>query len=472
MKEKHVLIIGEHPMINNLCSQYHDAGYTITICPDVTSVEACSFDELFIISNKGDSTAIDWLRKTAKQLPTPSSPSERILCHLALEDIMSIRQLEASGTYNEMKDIFLLYPFTLSDLWARNQIVAECENTPITFHSDCIRHIIILGMNERAESVSINAALIAHYPNFIRNQKLRTRITIIDEKVDSALPDFIGRYKSLFDNSYYSVKDYSSTSGTTIVREHKPDYLSVYEEDFVDVEWEFIKADTTEPSVQELLKQWEKDNSRVMSVISCHKEPYSLEYDINVPLLKVAQIINYLYDYIYNRSDEQEIINALKSESITLEYINVSSISFPSLTSLFSSLFHAMAIPSEIQSLGYESDNWDATLQMTDEELTMLSIIEHNRWTVATLILGFCPPNKEQHDAIIENIKAHTQHDAGMSSKSLDDLKREMRNSYKVHFDLCPYNSLQMDSTGKNMQMYDTAISLGIPLMGKAIQTK
>lgn len=470
MKEKHVLIIGEHPMINNLCSQYHDAGYTITICPDVACVETCSFDELFIISSKGDSTAIDWLRKTAKQLPIPSSPSERILCHLVLEDIMSIRQLEASSTYNEVKNIFLLYPITFSDLWARNKIVAACESTPITYHSDCIRHIVILGMNERAESVAINAALIAHYPNFIRNQKLRTHITIIDEKIDSTLPDFIGRYKSLFDNSYYSVKDYSSTSGTAIVREHKPDYLSVFEEDFVDVEWEFIKADTTEPSVQNLLKQWEKDDSRVIHVISCYEEPDCIDYDINVPLLKVAQVINYLYDYIYSRSDEQEIINALKSESITLEDINVSSIYFPSLTSLYSSLFHAMAIPSEIQSLGYEADNWDATLKMTDEELTILSTIEHNRWTVATLILGFCPPNKKQREAIANNIKAHTHHDDGMSYESIDDLKKKLRDQHKVHFDLCPYNSLNIDYTGKNVKLYDTAISLGIPLMGKAIK--
>lgn len=48
-------------------------------------------------------------------------------------------------------------------------------------------HLVIAGFSDLGESLAFHAALIAHFPNYVRNQTLRTRITIVDKEL-SALP--------------------------------------------------------------------------------------------------------------------------------------------------------------------------------------------------------------------------------------------------------------------------------------------
>ena len=95
--------------------------------------------------------------------------------------------------------------------------------------------------------MALHAALIAHFPNYVRNQALRTRITIVDKAMTAKKDAFIQRYANLFEHSYYRCIDLKQHSMTLY---HEPLYHSS-REDFVDVEWEFVDGDFYDPLLQQ-----------------------------------------------------------------------------------------------------------------------------------------------------------------------------------------------------------------------------
>lgn len=46
-------------------------------------------------------------------------------------------------------------------------------------------------------------------------------------------------------------------------------------------------------------------------------------------------------------------------------------------------------------------------------------------------------------------------------------LKKEFRKKRKAHYDLRAFDDLREDGTGKNVQVYDMALTQGIPLIMK-----
>jgi len=55
------------------------------------------------------------------------------------------------------------------------------DREPISRDSDSTVQLVIFGDSPQTDALAINAALVAHYPNYCRDPRLRTRITIVDD---------------------------------------------------------------------------------------------------------------------------------------------------------------------------------------------------------------------------------------------------------------------------------------------------
>ncbi len=75
--------------------------------------------------------------------------------------------------------------------------------------------------------------------------------------------------------------------------------------------------------------------------------------------------------------------------------------------------------------------------------------MEHNRWSLEELMLGYRPVTAEEQRAVEADIS----------------LKRTLRDTERAHYDLRAYSDLRPDATGKPVEIYDRALTQAIPLI-------
>lgn len=429
------------------------------------------YDELYVLGNDGeDDRALVFFKDLAGQYSLSDHDDEKLMCHLLVHDRNRLRMLQTCDVCSEVRQKIDLYPFTLEDLWSRS-IMLDYE--PITIHSDKHVHLVIFGMGEVAETVAIQAAHIAHYPNYVRNHSLRTRITLISEDAETLSEEIIKRYRHLFDNSYYRIVKLSEENAVRVF--HKPMYERK-REDFVDVEWEFVDAENWHPDVLEKLKQWAQDDKQLLTVVMAdsdenknvgmslflpdelyqrsipiHKyNPNAVEYDVTMSLVQMAKNVNYIYDRCYNDNFENwqgEILSSVEIDPEERDRL------WDKLSSIKrqSSIYNAMTIPTKMRSIGLNEDDWDKFYDISQQDIEILAQVEHNRWNVEELILGYRPCTDEEQDKIAADV----------------DTQKDAFKARKIHYDLRAYNDLRPDKTGRSAKIYDLCLSAALPLIAK-----
>ena len=83
--------------------------------------------------------------------------------------------------------------------------------------------------------------------------------------------------------------------------------------------------------------------------------------------------------------------------------------------------------------------------------------------------LGLITP--EEKEEIRQNIQEILE--SRRADKEIPaDLKRKYKKENHVHYDLCAYDELEIDPTGKNAQTYDYDLTASIPLIYKTFYEK
>ncbi len=470
---KRVIIIGNHSVKENVIQQYEEKETAVKSKCELSAKDTTinDFDELFLFSEQsGDSKTLGLLYEFSKDYKMELHSGRQLVCHLLLQEREMLHMLQTCNISAVVRKEMDVYPFTIDGVWSQS-IVLDYE--PITIHSDKHVHLVIFGMGEVAETVAIQAAHTAHYPNYVRDHSLRTRITLISENAETLSEGFIKRYRHLFDNSYYRIIKPSEEQTVRVF--HKPMYEG-RREDFVDVEWEFVDAESWHPDVREKLKQWSQDDKQLLTVVMAdsdesknvamslflpddlyqrsipiHKyNPNAVEYDVTMPLVQMAKNVNYIYDRCYNDNFENwqgQIlssveINAVDRDRLWTDLSNVKR---------WSSIYNAMTIPSKMRSIGLNEDDWDKFYDISQHDIEILAQVEHNRWNVEELILGYRPCTDEEQDKIAADIET----------------QKEAFKLRKIHYDLRAYNDLRPDKTGRSAKIYDLCLSAALPLIAK-----
>ena len=464
--------------------------------------EKAAGEKVFVVQD--DNAAIRRLKEEAERYD--DSGGGRLECYMVLSDPTSLWLLQTVGLPKDIEEKVDVFATTMEDLVAKSILVKlpnlqsdfpALDRIPIAYDSETTVHIVIVGFSNQAESLALNAALVAHYPNYCKDTRLRTRITIIDENVYDRRDRLTQRYVHLFDNSYYRTLNLNDTHPQCIL--HRPMYEKEKRKDFVDVEWEFVNGNIRNDAVRQKLEEWSGDSRQLLTVAICHpdfnrnfSEAFGLPqtvYKNEIPVLchtkgnnmisvatngeayksiypfgneccdinslktlkHLAQRVNYVYSHCFSLAPDESIT---APSSIDEKVLDKQWKAVGSLPKQYSNIFNAMTLGTKMHSIGHTSEDWKVYYALTMEEINILTEVEHNRWSVEELMLGYRPATADEKKLIEADISQ----------------KKVLRNK-KIHYDLRAFDDLRADSTGKNVNVYDMALTQGIPLIIKSCIT-
>lgn len=502
MAQRIIHIIGDHDMIPLIVKKYQDMGEKPVLFGSINEHSVIEMPDEMVVATSalsGSSDISEDMRNTAyiasllKEHAVEKDVRIHMLTHTA--DIMSMMQTWDLGKGVQGK--VEIYPFSSESLWAGKltgaPLAEDCgipplDREPIDIDSDKCVHLVIFGMNAMAWETARHAALVCHFPNYTRDHRMRTRITIIDRHMDRSMGGFINRHEHLFSNSFYRFIDLED-AGTNVVKSlHRPQFYGK-REDFVDVEWEFVKGGADSDILRQKLSRWAASDRQLLTIVLCNEDegenmstlmklpsgigeenipvlfrtldasmlqmltcakmsniiPFGMKdrtIDITMPLIRMAKAVNHVYDSYYNDSYTPVDIDWQKAEESWRKLSNAKK---------WSNIYNAMSVAAKMRSLGYTSRDWDTLYHLSAQEISTLAEVEHNRWCIEELLLGYRPTNDQEEKEIEEDI---TQ-------------KKKYRDRF-IHYDLRAYKELRKDETGKNVNVYDICISEALPLIVNA----
>lgn len=497
-----ILIIGNHPISADLTRQYRlssDEAVCWTDDGKLADSDLAAVKEFVLLSDyskqamQADNEVMGVLLKLATHKTLRKVDGKRPLCHLLLRGQSLLHMIRLEGFRQEIEDSLEVNAFTMEDQWSQ-MVALALDREPIMKQTEKTIHLVIFGMSDLAELIAINAAHVCHFPNYLqKDHSLRTRITLINKASQEKCIPWLQKYKALFDNSYYRFVDASRKPAVTYI--HKPMYAD--RGDFVDIEWEFVTATPYDVLVRNKLNMWATSPSQLLTVVFAydnseeglnaalhlpedvgassvpvyvymssdeafrqirhsgnmpHIMPFGMSnygYDINIPLVRMAKNVNYIYDRCYEENDRNWDGHLRFSVEIDEEQKELSW-ARKSGVKRMSSICNAMTIGVKMRSMGFKEDEWEKFFDMSQEEIETLSEVEHNRWSVGELLLGWRPCNDQEQREVEADI----------------NMKEELKKR-KIHYDLRTYHDLRPDATGRSVQLYDRCLSACIPLIAK-----
>ena len=406
--------------------------------------------------------------------------SGRLRCTAVFRNASTVTAFQRADVAEGIKDRIEFYPLIYNEVIAQNLLVFRkmgetvfppLDRERVTEDSNKYVHLIILGMSAMGEALAVEAARVCHLANASRR---KTRITLIDNAIELREEAFRARYQTLFD-----------------VLDGQYAYLG----DFVDIDFAFVSGKAEAPATRSFIAESVDDPDAIVTVAVCHDDAQEaidaglnlprVIYDRDIPVFiyqqRTAAILDTvgsasvsLYSQVYPFGREDDFFYSTDNPSLRYgQRINyVYAVFFETGTvptalpepaewksrwieawnnlvvaKQWSNIYHADSFPFKLRGIGYDPDG-DEPLQLTPEEVERLSRIEHNRWCVEELLMGYRPATEEERAAVAAD----------------PVLKRDFRNRL-VHVDLCRFEDLLVDAQGHPAADYDRIIVESLPLI-------
>lgn len=341
-------------------------------------------------------------------------------------------------------------------------------------------HLVIAGFSDMAKTMACTAAHICHFPNF-ENGKRRTIITFVDSGMKDKMDCFVNSMPSLFNLSHYKYKSFDA-QGKEVVISHKPD---VKFGDFLDIEWEFVDTELYSPNATRLLETLIQDKNRSLSIIIAKESQSSnaslaihlprFIYDNGYPVFvyqqessKVLSLAKKTHQFgnlnIFGMATEIQddplfIFRSKKAKRVNFIY-NQEFAQIPYKDEeeawdhiiqahKFSSIYCANAMTVRARSFGLGEGRTVADL--SDEERISIYEVEHRRWVLSELILGYIPMEKAYLDKWKER---RLSPDEDVQKAAKQEFKSQKTDHF-IHYDITPYDALLPSEKEKDKVIID-----------------
>ena len=338
--------------------------------------------------------------------------------------------------------------------------------------SDEFVHLIIVGQTQMGTALAIEAAQLAHYPNFHRKENgkrigPRTRITFIDENADLEKDYFMGRLKSLFELSPWRYRDLSqsySVSGWIYPMDNvnSPFHDGHIGKDFIDVEWEFIKGNIASPAIKEYLESAvREENAKCTLAICYHDQNISVAAAQYLP----DEISQKFQEILVYQKHEESVIDEMKDYDESGRFENYRS--FGSINKFYddkqcydreryfdkdltifdpkkskpksqiacwwSDRYRELTTETRLRCFGIGRDDF----KQDNTFLEAYAKVEHARWNMEQLLLGFRPLTTDEQLSCSFNSK-----DTKAEKEAKQEIKGKLKKQ-KAHLDICSCERLK-----------------------------
>ena len=351
--------------------------------------------------------------------------------------------------------------------------------------SEMYVHLVVAGMTQMGYAMATTAAHLCHYPNFDeKTGKCRTKITFIDPNAEEEMKMFKGRYPGLFELSHsWFIGNQSDLSNR-----NNQNNLNDGFGDFLDVEWEFVKGSVVDDWVRKMLLEWKDDKEQILTLAFCGEDA---ERNMAQALYLPQAFFRHVVDS-RQLTDRDPLIWVYQPENSALvdtaheqvgRYMNL--LPFGTMTGSFDSrmgkrlaaakrinylyqnkVFEKMGEPEVLDGLWrglsyaekmsniyaansiygkYRSMGITEGESVPDAAVDILARMEHARWNMEKLLVGFSALPKEKRDEL--NTKLDNK-----DPNVKEEIKRLKNEDFK-HKDIAPYDELREES-----KEYDKAI--------------
>ena len=329
-------------------------------------------------------------------------------------------------------------PFNYYEMWAQNVLICQelknwenCKYLPLEGFEGIkptdsnYAHLVIVGMSRMGIAMAIEAAHLAHYPNYSEEKKIRTKITFIDKNAAEEKEFFIGRFKEMFNLAHWRYGEVDENNGLVWCKHHIPtghDYLGG---DFLDIEWEFINSSIVESATQQYLASIAANKNAKLTIAICYPE--------NTRAIAAA---TYMPDEIYKSDSTLQVLVYQRLNDDLLSQINQNNRYCGKLKAfgIVSMCYNSslVEISEEIASkIGarYNQYTWDTIKQRYAGK----GLIEEDYENLSGYLFNDKDYNKEQ---IIEECntwmsKHHSTAEYATLKESLKELNNKIKNSYR-----------------------------------------
>ncbi|MCR4965402.1 MAG: hypothetical protein K6A41_07065 [Bacteroidales bacterium] len=497
--------------------------------------------EIFVVGNRTrpehDAANVESVDSIYAYLTETASETKprRITC--VFEDFDTYSSFKTTEIFSQICRLGIEFvPYNFYDDWANQVLVRRSykeKNSPkeaipypsvygdgIVYEDTKRVHLVFFGLSNFSTSLAVEAAHLLHFPNFDRDNSLRTRITFIDKHADEQLLVFTTRNRHFFEVQPYFFSDMSGENAEYLPK--KIDKLvskDLPNNDFLDVEFEFVKGDAFDSNIQNMIKEWAEDtDNQYLSVFIAMSDqrqnfilgmnmpdevydnavplfirqnraddfvtnlrkaddkeydyakvdegklhvakrghryaniyPFGMDdmaYSLDETIIDQAKLLNYLYEtadyntFRYKSPKELEGIPEKDLWSAANKYW----LNLP-VAKKWSNLYCVSSIVCKLDTLQAMRDsdaNGTSILQnpFTDKEIEILGRVEHNRWNVEKLLMGFRKPKSS------EDLYCNSQFEKELSANK----------KLYVHHAIRPFNDLSPD-----LQQFDFEIVKYIP---------
>ena len=417
-------------------------------------------------------------------------------CHVLFRHHSTFSAFERQEIFG-MRGYVDFVPFSFYDMWAQKIFVKQAYNggeiryrpldhKPIDAASEMRVHLIVMGMSDMGTALGLQAAQLCHFPNFI-SKGIKTKITLIDEDAETQMNLLKTRLCSFFNEVDYTFRSF----GENIEYGNKS-----VKENFTDIEFEFIKArfeDNEARRYLELAAQdkfshltiavalcdpcaslsaalylppavfdseasvlvWQEQSHAIVSLLSERKDgdiyrkyknlsPFGMA-DKCFEFTEADDLLPMMVKYAYDKTkfDEEQTITVFDETQIRENWKNNwrEADNMPALKA--SNRYAANYIPVKQRSLGIKEG-----VELDANQINLAARMEHNRWVMEKLLVGFRAPTPEEAVEI-----------------GSDRKKREYYKAKFVHEDIKAYQELGEDAKNINVKIYDINISRALPYM-------
>ncbi len=418
-----------------------------------------------------------------------NKPEKHIKCFLVIENSTSYHILQFQKKLGDGNETGLQLTIINSlENWAQQVLVSRkykdmvyppIDRGGINHDSNKHVHFVVVGMTQMSLAMANTVAHIAHFPNFRTGKgpgSNKTRITFICPDIKQEMHFFKGHYSQPVT---LSLVKYLSFDPDDTEPDDTPDERYG---DFIDIEWEFIDGGIEIPQVRNLIGQWCKDESQILTMAVCGKDstantasalylpdcvfegqvpvfvyqplmgemleqahatkryqniyPFGMVtdcYDFSLrERLKKAKRINHIY------TQGSSYVHMVEEDKLDKDWYGLS------FSEMQSNIYAANSIPTKLRSIGISDEKNPGVFKermLTDEEIGWLSECEQNRWNMEKLLVGFHAlprigkDGSDSPDIIEESLKKF------MQENDISD-ENVVKKEYFTHKNIRPYKDL------------------------------
>lgn len=303
-------------------------------------------------ASERDSLHMQCIRNMAEILKN-SKRKDRLQCYVLFEYQSTLASFQYSDLSESVKQQIEFIPLSFYNQWARNVLLNQLYdnhgnkmicyeplegNHIIDSNSDKHVHLVVLGMTEMGKSLAIQAAHLAHYPNF-NTRQIRTRITFIDPSAGKMKEQLLRQYTDYFALARW--RDVDAGNNETWESDWKDQlnevaklkrdgqevsavkypfaHLSHTEREdnnFIDIEWEFVNGSVDTEATSKYLDHLTEDETSILTIAACQKDAHEA---LSSAVYLSRQVYRKSIQVLVNQYYSDDIVQSLSGNGLPEE---------------------------------------------------------------------------------------------------------------------------------------------------------